>query len=162
MAPPTSQKCMVCRQRAVSPVKIDTYEAELEHDGRKYSISVAGLIVLKCRHCGEVYLDEAADERLSEALRVAAGLLSPAEIRRGREALGLTQKQLANQLRISEFTLSRWETGAQIQQRSMDAFLRVFFQSSEARRLLGAVEMDQAGAGLRTPVAGSEFTSQPR
>jgi putative zinc finger/helix-turn-helix YgiT family protein len=162
MATPTTRKCMVCRERAVSPVKLDSYETELEHDGRKYSISVADLGVLKCRHCGEVYLDEAADERLSQALRAAAGLLSPAEIRSGREGLGLTQKQLANHLRISEFTLSRWETGAQIQQRSMDAFLRVFFQSGEARRLLGAAVMEQAGTSLGTPASGSEFASQRR
>jgi putative zinc finger/helix-turn-helix YgiT family protein len=153
---------MVCRERAVAPVTLDRYETELEHDGRKYAISVADLAVLKCRHCGEVYLDEAADERLSEALRAAAGLLPPAEIRRGREGLGLTQKQLANQLRISEFTLSRWETGAQIQQRSMDAFLRVFFQSGEARRLLGASAMEQAGSNLSAPAAGGEFASHAR
>ena len=162
MAAPSTQKCMVCRERAVSPTKLDSYETELEHDGRKYSISVADLVVLKCRHCGEVYLDEGADERLSEALRAAAGLLSPAEIRKGREGLGLTQKQLASQLRISEFTLSRWETGAQIQQRSMDAFLRVFFQSGEARRLLGAAEAEQGGSHLGARAAGGEFASQPR
>ena len=162
MAAPKAQKCMVCRERAVAPAQVDSYETELEHDGRKYAISVADLVVLKCRHCGEVYLDEDADERLSEGLRAAAGLLSPAEIRKGREGLGLTQKQLANQLRISEFTLSRWETGAQIQQRSMDAFLRVFFQSGEARRLLGAAEAEQGGSHLGARAAGGEFASQPR
>ena len=103
-----------------------------------------------------------AQEAWLEALRAAAGLLSPAEIRKGREGLGLTQKQLANQLRISEFTLSRWETGAQIQQRSMDAFLRVFFQSGEARRLLGAAEAEQGGSHLGARPAGGEFASQAR
>jgi putative zinc finger/helix-turn-helix YgiT family protein len=161
MAAPTTRKCMICRERAVSPIKRDSYETELEHDGRKYAIMVADFSVLKCRHCGEVYLDEAADERLSEALRAAAGLLSPAEIRSGREGLGLTQKQLASLLRFSEFTLSRWETGAQIQQRSMDAFLRIFFQSSEARRLLGTVETEPGGGGIGARAARSEFASQP-
>ena len=66
MTAPKAQKCMVCRERAVAPAKVDSYETELEHDGRKYAISVADLVVLKCRHCGEVYLDEDADERLSE------------------------------------------------------------------------------------------------
>jgi putative zinc finger/helix-turn-helix YgiT family protein len=124
MAAPSAQKCMNCRQRTVFQTRLDSYTTELEHDGRKYSISIADFPVLKCQHCGEIYLDEAADERLSEALRAAAGLLSPAEIRQGRERLGLAQKQLAGLLGISEFTLSRWETGAQIQQSSMDVFLR--------------------------------------
>jgi putative zinc finger/helix-turn-helix YgiT family protein len=152
---------MNCRERAVSPARLDSYTTELEHDGRKYAISLADFPVLKCRHCGEIYLDEAADERLSEALRAAAGLLSPAEIRKERERFGLTQKQLAGLLRISEFTLSRWETGAQIQQRSMDAFLRIFFQSGEARRLLGALEADQGESRVGAPTIGSAPAFQP-
>jgi putative zinc finger/helix-turn-helix YgiT family protein len=162
MAAPSAQKCMNCRERTVAPTRLDSYSTEREHDGRKYAISVDDLPVLKCQHCGEVYLDEAADERLSEVLRAAAGLLSPAEIRKGREGLGLTQKQLAGLLRISEFTLSRWETGAQIQQRSLDAFLRIVFRSGEARRLLGTLEVEQVESRLATPTAGSVPAFQPR
>lgn len=134
---------MKCRERAVLPARLESYATELEHDGRKFAIAVADLAVQKCRNCGEVYLDDDADERLSDALRAAAGLLAPSEIRKGREGLGLTQRQLAGLLRISEFTLSRWETGAQIQQRAMDAFLRVFFQSAEARGLLVTLGAEQ-------------------
>jgi putative zinc finger/helix-turn-helix YgiT family protein len=161
MAAPSTQKCMNCRQRTVSPTRLDSYTTELEHDGRKYAISIADFPVLKCQHCGEIYLDEAADERLSEALRASAGLLSPAEIRQGREGLGLTQKRLAGLLRISEFTLSRWETGSQIQQRSMDAFLRIFFQSGEARRLLGTLEAEQSGSPAGAQTAGGTLAFQP-
>jgi DNA-binding transcriptional regulator YiaG len=112
----------------------------MEHDGRKYTISVTNFRVLQCQHCQELVLDDSADELLSKALRAKAGLLSPMEIRQNREALGYTQQQLADHLRISMFTLSRWETGSQIQQRGMDALLRVFFQSREARRILGVPE----------------------
>ena len=99
----------------------------------KYSVTLTGFNVLQCKRCSEIVLDDAADERLSEALRKEAGLLSPQEIHQNRLALGYTQQQLADYLRISMFTLSRWETGAQIQQRGMDALMRVFFQSREAR-----------------------------
>jgi putative zinc finger/helix-turn-helix YgiT family protein len=162
MAAASLKRCMHCRERAVSPTKLDSYETELEHDGRKYAISVADFSVLKCQHCGAIYLDEAADERLSEALRTKAGLLLPGEIRKGREDLGLTQKQLANLIRISEFTLSRWETGAQIQQRSMDAFLRVVFQSADARRILGAPEAEPRMVAIDARIATSEFGFLPR
>src|SRR5271155_1660255 len=131
MAVPTPTKCLICRERAVSPTTLASYAAEMEHDGRKYALTVADVPVLQCQNCGEIYLDVSANERLSDALRAAAGLLSPTEIREKREGLGLTQKQLASLLRIPEFTLSRWEAGAQIQQGSMDAFLRVIFQSAE-------------------------------
>src|SRR5437762_341779 len=65
-----------------------------------------------------------------------ARLLAPEEIRAGRERLALTQKQFANLLGVGEATVSRWETGAQIQQRAMDRFLRVCLASPAAVDLL--------------------------
>jgi putative zinc finger/helix-turn-helix YgiT family protein len=134
---PYPWKCATCRLQAVEPVTLSTYLADLDHDGRKYEVAVKNLDVLRCKNCGAIVLDDDASDRLSDSLREAAGLMSPEQIRRHREGLGLTQKQLANLLRISESTLCRWETGGQIQQRCMDAFLRVAFQSAEARRILG-------------------------
>ena len=58
------------------------------------------------------------------------------EIRQGREQLGLTQKQFANLLGVGEATVSRWETGAQIQQRALDRFLRVCLASPAVVELL--------------------------
>jgi putative zinc finger/helix-turn-helix YgiT family protein len=132
------RKCVVCRERAVAPAVLPSYTKQLEHDGRKYTVSLVDYQVLQCQRCGAIVLDDAANERLSDGLRAAVGLLNPCEIRQQREALHLTQKALAGFLRISESTLSRWETGGQIQQRAMDALLRVFFQSGEARRILEA------------------------
>jgi putative zinc finger/helix-turn-helix YgiT family protein len=137
---PFPWKCGKCRERAVNPATLPTYSADLEHDGRKYHVVLTDMQVAKCENCGTIMLDDAASRRLSDALRNEAGLLQPAEIRANREALGFTQKTLASFLLIAEATLSRWETGAQIQQRAMDAFLRVFFQSSEARGILGVPE----------------------
>ena len=119
---------------------LPSYSTDLEHDGRKYHVVLADLCVARCENCGTIILDDAASRRLSDALRNEAGLLQPAEIRTQREALGLTQKTLAGYLLIAEATLSRWETGAQIQQRAMDAFLRSLFKSSEARSILGVPE----------------------
>jgi putative zinc finger/helix-turn-helix YgiT family protein len=133
---PSHRKCLYCRERAVAPTTLPVYTTAMEHDGRKYNVSVADFQVLQCERCGAIILDDSANERLDQALRSEAGLLSPAEIRQNREALGLTRQQLADLLRISMFTLTRWETGAQIQQRAMDTLLRLFFQSGEARRIL--------------------------
>ncbi len=149
---PTLRKCMACRERAVAPTTLPTYTADLEHDGRGYTVTINDFQVLQCQRCGAIVLDDAADDRLSDALRQKAGLLTPGEIRANREKLGLTQQQLANALRISMYTLSRWETGGQIQQRAMDAFLRVFFESSEARAILRA---DQSGGLARPIISGS-------
>lgn len=41
----------------------------------------------------------------------------------------------------------------------MDAFLRVFFQSGEARRLLGSMGTEPVGPGIGAGAAGHEFAS---
>jgi putative zinc finger/helix-turn-helix YgiT family protein len=131
------KKCLTCRQRAVSSTILPSYSTEMEHDGRKYHVEVPEFAVHQCSNCQTILFDDDANDRLFDALRSAAGLLSPSEIRRQREALGLKQKDLANLLQLSESTLSRWETGAQMQQRCMDKFLRGFFAVEELRRFFG-------------------------
>ncbi len=150
---------MHCRERAVFPTTLPAYSEEMEHDGRKYSVALTDFNVLQCRQCSEIVLDDDADKRLNDALRKAVGLLAPDEIRQNRLALGYTQQLLADCLRISMFTLSRWESGAQIQQRGMDALMRVFFQSGEARAILGVPKMHEAsglsGAVVAQPISGA-------
>jgi len=138
---------MYCRENRVVRTVLPSHVEEMEHDGREYSVCLSNFHVLQCQNCHELALDDSADEALSEALRKVAGLLAPAEIRQGRDSLGFTQQQLADYLRISMYTLSRWETGAQIQQRAMDAYLRVFFQSAEARSILGVIGEERSAAG---------------
>ena len=114
---PFPWKCAGCRERKVNLAVID-YAATLEHDGRSYEIRVSELEVPKCENCGKLVMIDSANKAVTEALRRAAGLLSPVQIRRNREHLGLTQKELAAGLGIADATLSRWETGAQLQQRA--------------------------------------------
>jgi DNA-binding transcriptional regulator YiaG len=79
---------------------------------------------------------DAANRRITAELRKQLGLLLPDEIRARREGLGLTQTELAGLLGIAEATLSRWETGSQIQQRAFDRFMRVVFEFPEVRARL--------------------------
>ena len=90
----------------------------------------------QCGNCKAISIDDDADRQISAAFRSVARLLAPEEIRQGREKLGLTQKQFANLLGVGESTVSRWETGAQIQQRAMGRFLRVCLASPAAVELL--------------------------
>jgi transcriptional regulator with XRE-family HTH domain len=60
----------------------------------------------------------------------------------------LSQKDLAERLGVAEATISRWETGAQIQSRALDNLLRVYFAVPEVRSVLRGVEQDpQLGVG---------------
>lgn len=112
------------------------YATTIEHDGRTYRVEVPALTVPRCANCQAISIDDEADRQISAAFRREARLLAPEEVRRGREKLGLTQKQFAALLGVGEATISRWETGAQIQQRAMDRFLRVCFASPAAVELL--------------------------
>jgi putative zinc finger/helix-turn-helix YgiT family protein len=129
------KRCGKCGQKAIRLAKV-SYATTIEHDGRAYRVEVPTLTVPQCGNCQAISIDNEADQQISAAFRREAGLLPPEEIRQGREKLGLTQKQFANLLGVGEATVSRWETGAQIQQRAMDRFLRVCLASPAAVELL--------------------------
>jgi putative zinc finger/helix-turn-helix YgiT family protein len=132
---PFPWKCGRCRQREIYPIE-EEYTTEIVHDGRSYTVTVPSLRTFRCRNCGEEVIDIEASRQISQAFRRQAGLLTPEEIRQNRKHLGLTQGELAERLSIAEATLSRWENGWQIQQRSLDKLLRLFFEVPEARRFL--------------------------
>jgi putative zinc finger/helix-turn-helix YgiT family protein len=112
------------------------YSATIEFDGRAYCVEIPALTVPQCANCENIGLDEEADRHISAAFRREARLATPEQIREGRERLGLTQTEFADLLGVGVVTVSRWESGAQIQQRAMDRFLRVCFASPAAVELL--------------------------
>jgi len=113
------------------------YGIRIDHDGRKYDVQIPDFTAPKCGNCGELSLDETASAQIDSAFRRQAGLLTPAEIREGRQGLGLKQEDFAEQLGLAVATVSRWENGAQVQQRSLDKFMRAFFTLPELRSFLG-------------------------
>ena len=137
--------CPGCRQRAVHADVVD-YTTTVEHDGRAYTVTVPSLEVPKCRNCGKLVLTDSANRRISEAFRREAGLLTPEEIRAGRTRCRLDQQTFADLLGISVSTLSRWETGAQIQQRSLNRLMEAYFASPEVRQVYGRLSGRENGA----------------
>ena len=134
---PFPWKCQNCGRIAVRR-EIVTYPVDIEYDGRVYSITIKGLNAPQCRECHGVFPDAEANCQITQEFRRQAGLLTQHQIRRNREQLGLTQKQLAKTLGFAEATVSRWETGAQIQQRSLDNLLRIYFGFPGVRKALAA------------------------
>jgi putative zinc finger/helix-turn-helix YgiT family protein len=135
-------KCPNCRERRVTQVT-ERYDTTVEHDGRAYDISIPDLTLLKCEACGNRVLPGDADDRVSDAVRVAAGLLSPVEIRGKRLGLNLTPAEVADALGVSEEIFGQWESGSLIPSRQSDRMLRAFFAVPELRRYL-------SGPGART------------
>lgn len=130
-----SKKCANCRERAVELTPID-YTVEVAHDGRTDTVTVPGLLMPQCQKCGHRVVDAYVEDQVNAAFRQEAGLLTPEQIRHHRTLLGLKQQEMADLLGVAMSTLSRWETGGQIQQRSLDKFMRLFFKLPAAREML--------------------------
>lgn len=92
-------------------------------------ILVPAVAHLKCPKCGEIVLRFQDSRRLHEdaiaIYRKKHGLLSADEIRVIRERFGLTQSHLAGLLRLGANTVSRWESGRNVQTAAMDILLRL-------------------------------------
>lgn len=147
---PFPWRCPKCLQKKMNPA-LASYETEIKHDGRLHAIHIPNLRVPKCENCGEFVLDNEADEQITAALRKKLGLLSPEHIRSAREALGLTQKELARRLGIAPETISRWETGMLIQSRAMDNLMRLYFAFPKVRAVLTGDNQDP-NLGLATVI----------
>ncbi len=133
--------CGQCGAEKVFPDNI-AYETSLRYEGRDYQVVAAELPALKCRECGAVLLNNESDAHLASAFRDRLKLLQPETIREGRKRLDLSQREFAELLGVAEESVSRWETGAQMQSRVVDKIMRVCFASPEARKLLDAARTD--------------------
>lgn len=92
-------------------------------------ISVPSASHLRCPKCHEVVLRFEDARRLGlDAIaiyRKKHGLLSADEIRAVREQFGLTQGALARLLHLGANTVSRWESGRNVQTAAMDVLIRL-------------------------------------
>ena len=92
-------------------------------------IAVPSASHLKCPKCGEIVLRFREAKRLHEdaigIYRKKHGLLSADEIRAIRAQFELKQSDLARLLRLGANTVSRWESGRNVQTAAMDILLRL-------------------------------------
>jgi putative zinc finger/helix-turn-helix YgiT family protein len=92
-------------------------------------ISVPYAVHLNCPKCAEIVLRFQDSKRLHEdaiaIYRKKHGLLSADEIHAIRERFGLTQADLARLLRLGANTVSRWESGRNVQTAAMDMLLQL-------------------------------------
>jgi putative zinc finger/helix-turn-helix YgiT family protein len=147
---PFPWKCPVCKEKAVREAIVN-HVVKVEHDGRTYSVKVDGLKTPRCDKCGEICPDAEAYEQITLAFLDLAKLLTPKQIRENRESLRLTQKEFAAAIGVAEATVSRWENGVQIQQRSSDNLLRIFFGVPHVRQMLMNQQISEIGACSISP-----------
>lgn len=138
---PFPWQCAQCGANKVVMAEV-AYDAKVRHDGRLHEFTVEHMRIPVCEACGERVFTEEVDRQISDALRTHLKLLTPGQMADGIKRLGMTQREAAQCVGIAEETLSRWLNETQIQSRSMDNLLRVFFAFPEVRSALCAEGQD--------------------
>ena len=89
-------------------------------------VSVPDVSHLRCPKCGEVVLQvRHLNQSALDRYRRKYGLLASGEIRSLRQRLGLTQVEFGRLVRLGSNTISRWESGRNVQTAAMDVLLRL-------------------------------------
>lgn len=89
--------------------------------------------VYTCSHCGCQWTGGKAEDARQEAVCHYLGRLTPREVRGVRDRHGLSQAEFSRITGLGEASLSRWETGAGIQNAACDRLLRLL--QADARNL---------------------------
>ena len=97
-------------------------------------MTVLGLEAEICATCDNRTWSYDSAGRIEDALRVAAGLLMPADILAARLRLGDSPGDIASQLGVVEAVYARWESGGQLQSAATDKLLRLYFANPESFR----------------------------
>ena len=132
---PYPRTCVECDNALVVRLAIP-YNAEVKHDGKLHSFFIAELCIDKCKECGEEYFTSETDSQISKELRVYLCFLQPEEIRAKLHALGINQSDFAKRIGVAKESVSRWLTGAVIQNRAMDNLMRLFLGLDSVRSVL--------------------------
>src|SRR6266446_6655716 len=90
---PFPWRCVECGAKEVIP-KVTDYTTTAKHDGRAYTIRIPDLAIPTCRNCGAQTFSVGDDDRITAALRVQVGLLTPQEIQERRGRLKMSQQEL--------------------------------------------------------------------
>ncbi|MFC1531204.1 type II toxin-antitoxin system MqsA family antitoxin [Gemmatimonadota bacterium] len=121
-------RCPVChgvveqvREPSEIPVGRLSATVELEYD--------------HCTACGEEFVDpevyKEAQTAAAAIVRQEQGLLPPDEIRRIRQAAGITQEEFEKALGFGTKTVGRWERGTVCQSRAANKLIELFEQFPE-------------------------------
>jgi DNA-binding XRE family transcriptional regulator len=132
-----------------------------------FVVRVSGIPAVKCGACGESLLngpDLGRAELLASAEAIARGLRDGPTLKFVRKALGLRAAELGELLDVSAETLSRWENGHRVAERSVwnaladlvgDKFAGVT-TTADRLRALGEPRLPKQPVRLKLGLAGAK------
>ena len=124
----TAMLCPCCDTGYLREQRID-YPVDLA-DGVK--VIVRDVPAEVCDHCGEIAFSADAAMTIDHAIAEQTEQLTPRELVRIREDIGVDQAGMSEMLGLGEKTYHRWEKGNQFPSRSMGFYLRVLKEFPEA------------------------------
>jgi len=123
------QKCPICGTGKFQLVQIDHTEKVAEDN----PISIPGVWVDRCDHCGEVLFPGDTTAFIESVVADQTEQLTPRELERIREDLGIQrQDDMSEVLGLGAKTYHKWESGAQFPTRSMSCYIRVLAEFPQA------------------------------
>ena len=147
--------CPLCDSKSVETFQhTDTFE----YGSGEGAVTLrVHLPVRRCTACDFEFVDHEGEQIQHEAVCRHLGVLTPAEVREVRERFGMTRSAFAEVSGLGEATLGRWETGALIQNRANDFYLRLV-----RIPLVMAIlqRLSHHGAELARPAGGSDRAFQ--
>jgi putative zinc finger/helix-turn-helix YgiT family protein len=119
----TRVKCPECERGYLVSF---TRDEELDYDlgEETFKVLAKDVPVERCDVCGMIASGPAAAIVRHEAICRAAGLLTPCEIKAIRDSFGWAQQHLAELTDFGVATISRWERGRLLQNRSANKVLQ--------------------------------------
>jgi putative zinc finger/helix-turn-helix YgiT family protein len=142
----------------------------IEHSAEEGTISIPAnrVPVSVCNTCGSVYVTAETARIRHEYICRALGIITPAEIRQIRDRHGLSQAELSRITDFGEASISRWERGRLLPNRSNSRFLKLLLQHPHVVELLikleteSRAEVQEPAAAAGTPDWVNRFSHIPR
>jgi putative zinc finger/helix-turn-helix YgiT family protein len=123
------QTCPCCQQGHFALVQIDHTERVADDN----PITVPGVWVERCDHCGEIVFLGETTRFIEAAVAEQTEQLTPRELERIREDLGVaTQDEMSAALGLGLKSYRKWESGKQYPTRSMSYYIRVLAEFPQA------------------------------
>jgi putative zinc finger/helix-turn-helix YgiT family protein len=120
---PNATQCPECGQgQLVAFTRTEEFDFDLGDETVK--VRAENVPLQKCDRCGTIVSGPAAAKVRHEAVCRAAGLLTPTEIKAIRDQFGWSQQYLAQLTDFGVATISRWERGRLLQNRSNNKVLQ--------------------------------------
>ena len=128
-------KCPLCGAGFLED-EICDHETYFREGTHNIKLVIKDLRVKRCSNCKEEFMPKEALERVQDEKHKKRGLLTMGQLKEIRNKLGYTQVRMAQLLGVGKKTYLRWEKGLDLQNKSMDRYIRLIAENPENINIL--------------------------